>query len=150
MADAERFLLWIVDDRPDIHDMVRASFSAEVLERLKIRSFLNGQSCIDEIRTLATNGVLPDFILLDFFLGDMIGTEVLNQILPLLENLDDAQRPVIIAHSSERRASEAMVKKGADFLLPKIKDGATSPHIEEAFDSLASIQWMRSRRCTKT
>lgn len=147
MPDPDHFHLWIVDDSRANHDMIRASFTAAVQQYLSLSAFYDGQSCIDEILSLAAaNAALPDFILLDFFLGDMVGSDVLEKILPAMASYPADERPVIIAHSSERRASERMVANGADFLLPKFKEGDTSPHLASAFDGVESMRSMRQHR----
>jgi hypothetical protein len=55
-------------------------------------------------------------------------------------------RPVIIAHSSMRAASDSMVERGADFALDKQKGQPTSATISATFASLDAIEFLRCHR----
>jgi len=148
MSSAAAFTVWIVDDLSDNLRMVRGSFDLELLQHLSIVELSSGGAAIAAMQRACAKRALPDFVFLDFFLGDMTGADVLEAFQLEYRSADvaHASQPVVIAHSSERRASEAMVARGADFILPKSNAQRISAPIASAFGSLAALRWMRSHR----
>lgn len=145
-----QFRIWIVDDEPENLEMIERSFPTAIQDAVEVRSFMDVYRFLNELSQSCqmAKDRLPDFILLDFFLGRMYGWQALERIFSLYTSAQilREQQAVIIAHSSMPSASESLVKDGADFILPKITRLERSLAIEQNFCSVEAIHWMRQHR----
>jgi CheY-like chemotaxis protein len=141
------FHIWIIDDRPENIAMIEASFAAEVRQASQIRSFGQAQVALATWADLLTvqPNLLPDVILLDFFLDRTYGHHVLDQLLAGYRRTGRTPA-VIIAHSSMAEANALLIKHGADFSLPKIKGREHSAAVAQAFRSLDALRWLVANR----
>jgi CheY-like chemotaxis protein len=141
------FRVWVLDDNPANLGMIERSFPEAVRAALEVRSFVDAGDFLAAFDALcrADAGRLPDFILLDYFLGRMYGSQVLDHLLSTYRR-EPVHPAVIIAHSSMAPVSESLVQAGADFALPKQKGGETSPPIAEVFGTVDALRWMKRHR----
>jgi CheY-like chemotaxis protein len=128
--------LWFVDDKPRNHEMWVSSFSEEIKSACELRSFFT----IDELFSEFSSGMLPDLLFIDFFVGERLGTEVIEWFA------DRDLRPVLIAHSSMEQANTGMVEAGADFHLEKIKEMPFTASIRDSFKSLDDVVYTLENR----
>jgi CheY-like chemotaxis protein len=124
--------LWFVDDKRDDHETWANSFPEAIKASCELRSF----SSVSELTDEFTDGDFPDILFLDFFIGEVLGIEVIRWF----EN--KAVRPVLIAHSSMREASVGMVREGADFYLEKIKNRPYAESIRTAFQTIDDVTYI--------
>jgi CheY-like chemotaxis protein len=142
------FQLWVLDDNVANLAMIERSFPDVVHSRINVRSFDDAKAFVlaFEQGCRSPERILPDFVLLDFFLGYTYGSAVLDSIRRTSQEFG-AVPPVVIAHSSILEASRSMVERGADFALPKEKGQLTSPPITATFASLEAVEYvLRHRR----
>jgi CheY-like chemotaxis protein len=141
------FRVWVLDDNPANLRMIERSFPAAVRAELEVRSFVDAGDFLATFDALCRTdaGRLPDFILLDYFLGRMYGSQVLDHLLTTYRR-EPIPPAVIVAHSSMAVVSDSLVRAGADFALPKRKGGETSPPIAEAFGTVDALRWMKRHR----
>jgi CheY-like chemotaxis protein len=141
------FRVWVLDDNPANLGMIERRLPQAVRASLEVRSFVEAEEFLGTFDALcrADAGRLPDFILLDYFLGRMYGSQVLDHLLSTYRR-GPVHPAVIIAHSSMAPVSESLVHAGADFALPKQKGGQTSPPIAEAFRTVDALRWMKRHR----
>src|SRR4051794_28256363 len=141
------FRVWVLDDNLANLRMIERSFPEAVRAALEVRSFVDVEDFLATFDALCRTdaGRLPDFVLLDFFLGRMYGSQVLDHLLTTYRR-EPIPPAVIIAHSSMAQVSDSLVQAGADFALPKQKGGETSPPITEAFGSVEALRWMKRHR----
>ena len=128
--------LWFVDDKRENHETWSNSFPESIKASCELRSFFSVSVLKDEF----TNDNLPDILFLDFFIGEVLGTEVIRWF----EN--KAARPVLIAHSSMKEASIGMVREGADFYLEKIKNKPHTESIRKALQTIDDVRYMVQNR----
>lgn len=129
--------------------MVQNSFSREIQAFLFIRIFRDATVFLREYEDVCRKQQgIPNFVFLDYFLGMMYGSEVLERMFRIGERfeLPTDSWPVVIGHSSNPMASQKLVAGGADFALPKIKHLSKSTAIVKAFDNMEHIQWMWKNR----
>jgi CheY-like chemotaxis protein len=141
------FRVWVLDDNPDNLRMIELSFPDAVRGSLEVRSFLDAKGFLAsfDAQLVGDPSGLPDFVLLDFFLGETYGSRVLEHLLAAYRA--NAITPaVIVAHSSLGEISASLVRAGADFALPKRKGGETSPPITAAFGTAEALRWMKRYR----
>jgi len=131
--------IWFVDDKRDNHDTWSNSFPEAIRASCELRSFLSVSALIDEL----ASGNLPDILFLDFFIGEVLGIEVVKWV----EN--KAVRPVLIAHSSMKAASVGMVREGADFYLEKIKNKPHTESIRKAFRTIDDVDYIVQNRALR-
>lgn len=131
--------LWFVDDKPDKHETWSNSFPESIKASCELRSFFSVSELTDEF----TNGNVPDILFLDFFIGEVLGIEVIRWF----EN--KAVRPVLIAHSSMKEASLGMVREGADFHLEKIKDRPHTESIRAGFQTIDDVSFVVQSRAIR-
>lgn len=143
---SRRYKLWVLDDNADNICMIEQSFHPTVKANLEVVSFLSAEAFLSAFEIIL-NAVelLPDFVLLDFFLGTMYGSDVLERLTQAWAERD-VSPTVIIAHSSEIKFSELMVAQGADFALEKIKGLECSAALREVFSSPEDLAWLRRYR----
>src|SRR3954467_8697422 len=141
------FRVWVLDDNPANLRMIERSFPEAVRAALEVRSFVDVEDFLATFDALCRTdaGRLPDFILLDYFLGRMYGSQVLDHLLSTYRR-EPVHPAVIIAHSSMAQVSDSLVQAGADFALPKQKGGETSPPLSEAFGTVDAVRWMERHR----
>ncbi len=141
------FRVWVLDDNPANLRMIERSFPAAVGTALEVWSFVDAEDFLATFDALCRTdpGRLPDFILLDFFLGRMYGSQVLDHLLTTYRR-EPIPPAVIVAHSSMAEVSDSLVQAGADFALPKQKGGETSPPITKAFGTVDALRWMKRHR----
>ena len=128
--------LWFVDDKPRNHKTWVSSFPEEIQASCELRSFLT----VDELFAEFSNGIFPDLLFVDFFVGERLGTEVIEWFA------GRAVRPVLIAHSSMEQANTGMVAAGADFQLEKIKEMPFTASIRDSFKSLEDVVYALENR----
>lgn len=131
--------IWFVDDKRDNHETWSNSFPESIKASCELRSFFSVSELTDEF----TNGNLPDILFLDFFIGEVLGIEVIRWF----EN--KAVRPVLIAHSSMQEASVGMVREGADFHLKKIKNQPHTESIRNAFQTIDDVRYIVQNRAVR-
>ena len=81
------------------------------------------------------SGNKPDVVFLDFFIGDAIGSELIEDLRSRFAN-----DVFIVTHSSMTEANAGMVEAGADATVPKVRLKVPSPTIAEAFSSMADLK----------
>ncbi len=142
-----KFHIWVIDDNPANLQMIEHSFPEAVRAALEVRSFVDAEDFLATFDALCRTDTarLPDFILLDYFLGRMYGSQVLDHLLTSYRR-EPIPPAVIIAHSSMAQVSDSLVQAGADFALPKQKGGEFSPPIAEAFGTVDALRWMKRQR----
>ena len=131
--------LWFVDDKRDNHETWSNSFPEPIKASCELRSFFSVSELTDEFSV----GELPDILFLDFFIGEVLGIEVIR----CFEN--KAVRPVLIAHSSMKEASVGMVREGADFYLEKIKNRPHTKSIRNAFQTIDDVRYIVQNRAIR-
>src|SRR4051812_3508205 len=108
--------LWVLDDNVANLEMIERSLPGLVRPTLTVRSFGDARAFLAAFDQACRSSQepQPDFVLLDFFLGDTYGTQVLDRMLRAYEEVGTIPA-VIIAHSSMPETSKVMVEHGADF-----------------------------------
>jgi len=128
---------WFVDDKPKNHETWLCSFSEEIKASCELQSFFT----IAELFGEFSNGILPDVLFVDFFVGESLGTEVIKWFA------NRSVRPLLIAHSSMEQANTGLVAAGADFHLEKVKEVPFTAAIRIAFTNLDDINYaIKNRR----
>lgn len=97
----------IIDDEIDICEMLKDFFDAR---GYKVTYALTGQGGLD-----AFNVVSPQVVLLDLFLKDIYGLEILKQI----KAKNKSCVVIIITGSGDRHDESMAMKLGADFYMDK-------------------------------
>ena len=120
-----------IDDREENRESWLKGFGLEVSTECDLRTFA---SAADWYHWL-NNGSKPDVVFLDFFIGDAIGSELIEDLRARF-----AGDVFIVAHSSMTEANTGMVELGADAELPKVRLKVPSPTILEAFSSMADLK----------
>lgn len=150
MSESAPFRIWAVDDKPSNLAMIAASLPPGAADWAELRSFLDVRAFLAEHERCCAEApaALPDFILLDYFLGRMYGWQALDEIVAAYRRLRlaPAARPVIIGFSSWPQASDSLVRRGADFALRKIKGLPSSAALERNFCHRAALEQMRQTR----
>ncbi len=131
--------LWFVDDKRDNHETWVNSFPGPIKASCELRSFFSVSELINEF----TAGNLPDILFLDFFIGEVLGIEVIRWFEYR------AVCPVLIAHSSMNEASVGMVREGADFYLEKIKNRPYTESIRTAFQTIDDVTYIVENRAIR-
>ncbi len=142
-----RFRLWIIEDDPRHIAHVEQSLPPDIRQILAVQSFIVPQDCLNTFTTLCAKAPdrLPDFILLDYFLGSMHGDEVLSKLLATYEQYG-LPRAVIIAHSSNMYNNAELVRQGADFSVLKDRSQIGNPMIRHIFGSEEALIWLQEHR----
>lgn len=150
MSESAPFRIWAVDDKPSNLAMIAASLPQDAADWAELRGFLDVRAFLAEHERCCAGerAALPDFILLDYFLGRMYGWQALDELVAAYRRirLAPAERPVIVGFSSWPQASESLVRRGADFALRKIKGRPSSPALERNFCHRAALGQMRRTR----
>jgi len=105
MKDITKIL--IIDDEVDICEMLKDFFSARGYQ---VMYALTGQGGLD-----AFNIERPQIVMLDLFLGDIYGLEVLKKI----KTIDRSSVVIIITGSGSKEDEKKAKELGADFYLDK-------------------------------
>ncbi|MDP2941948.1 MAG: response regulator [Candidatus Omnitrophota bacterium] len=105
MKDITKIL--IIDDEVDICEMLKDFFSARGYQ---VMYALTGQGGLD-----AFNIERPQIVMLDLFLGDIYGLEVLKKI----KRIDRSSVVIIITGSGSKEDEKKAKELGADFYLDK-------------------------------
>ncbi len=105
MKDITKIL--IIDDEVDICEMLKDFFSARGYQ---VMYALTGQGGLD-----AFNIERPQIVMLDLFLGDIYGLEVLKRI----KTIDRSSVVIIITGSGSKEDEKKTKELGADFYLDK-------------------------------
>ncbi len=110
--------LWLIDDTPHLHVVARATVA--LVPGWEFTGFLSGAAALAAYSAAETARpplvILPQVILMDFFLGDDRG-DLLTARLRAREA--PGHRPVIVGYSSMRSGSEAIVAAGGDVIVVK-------------------------------
>ena len=146
-SEQPRYRLWMLDDEELNIRKVERSLPRAVLAVLEFQAFRSAIAfqCAFEDLLESDPSRLPDFLLLDFFLDGVVGTDVLE----FLKASSEGSRlvaTVIIAHSSSDEANAALVARGADFALAKRGGVGISRSIQETFASPEALRWVREHR----
>ena len=105
MKDITKIL--IIDDEADICEMLKDFFSARGYQ---VMYALTGQGGLD-----AFNIERPQIVMLDLFLGDIYGLEVLKKI----KTIDRSSVVIIITGSGSKEDEQKAKELGADFYIDK-------------------------------
>ncbi len=97
----------VIDDEIDICEMLKDFFGAR---GYKVTYALTGQGGLD-----AFNVEKPEVIMLDLFLGDMNGLEILKKI----KATGSSCAVIVITGSGSEEDEQAAKKLGADFYMDK-------------------------------
>jgi len=97
----------IIDDEVDICEMLRDFFSARGYQ---VMYALTGQGGLD-----AFNIERPQIVMLDLYLGDIYGLEVLKKI----KTMDRSSVVIIITGSGSKEDERKARELGADFYIDK-------------------------------
>ncbi len=137
--------VWAIDDSLDNLRMIEASLFPIGAPFLILEPFEDAAVALNEFeRRHSEGGATPDIILMDYFLGGVYGSAVTEQIRALHA---PQAGPIIIGHSSLAEASEAIVRAGGDFILPKRPGQPFSAPLRAALGSAANLESMiRTRR----
>ena len=132
-------IVWVVDDLPSNHDLVRRSLPAGWESVCELVSFDSGTSALEELALgLDVDPErLPDVVFMDFFLGDHYGNEVTKQLRTLFAAKGLAG-PFVVGHSSALPASHEIVRAGGDVAIEKDKQARVSSGIQGLFPDAAS------------
>ncbi len=105
--------LWLIDDTPAMHRVADAT--GAMVDGWDFDGHLNGADAVAAFEHLG-DGIPPDVILMDFYLGDDRGDHVTAR---LRQRETAHHRPVIVGYSSVRSGSAAILAAGGDLILPK-------------------------------
>ncbi len=119
-----------IDDREENREGWLKGFGPEISIECDLRTFASAAGWYRWLN----NGKKPDVVFLDFFIGDAIGSELIEDLRSRFAN-----DVFIVAHSSMTEANAGMVEAGADAMLPKVRLKVPSPTIAEAFSSMADL-----------
>ncbi len=137
----QRAVVWVVDDLPANHALVRRSLPAGFEAVCDLVSVGSGEEALlhVEVGLDADPDRLPDVIFMDFFLGDGYGNEVTQKIRAAF----GARRlagPYIVGHSSSPPASLEIVRAGGDVAIEKDRHAAFSAGVRKIFPDLAALE----------
>ncbi len=118
--------LWLVDDTEAHHEVARNTVAR--LDGVEFESFLTGGEAISAFARLARGGVLPDIVLMDFYLGDERGDHVTRRLRELEPG---GSRCLIVGYSSVADASQRIVSVGGDVIVRKqVAQDGTNPTLK--------------------
>ncbi|HYE05635.1 MAG TPA: response regulator [Planctomycetota bacterium] len=128
--------LWLVDDTEAHHEVARNTIVR--IDGVEFDSFLTGREALSAFARLARGGVLPDVVLMDFYLGDERGDHVTRR----LRELEPAGvRCVIVGYSSVADASARIVAAGGDVIVRKqVAQDGTNPTLRAWLEQLMRMR----------
>lgn len=137
----KKFIIWVVDDRPENQAMITRSFR-RVEDDVEIINILSCQEYFEMVKGCC-DSTMPHIIFMDYFMRGHYGTELVKHFLDAKGSLP---RPVIIGHSSNVHASEEIVKAGGDFVIKKVKGCDVSDEILDYFATIEDIEFIVNHR----
>jgi CheY-like chemotaxis protein len=136
-----RAVVWVVDDLPANHALVRRSLPEGFESVCELVAFASAAEAFLQIEVGLDGDStrLPDVIFMDFFIGDAYGNELTRKIRAAF----GARRlmgPYIVGHSSSPPASLEIVRAGADVAIEKDRHAPVSPGVRRILPDLAALR----------
>jgi CheY-like chemotaxis protein len=149
MTDTAIVPIWVIDDEPRNLRQVVETFRMLPLDGIEVVTFADARLAMAEYASLleaaAPDAVaIPRIVFMDYFLGGIYGNEVTDRFRVLHREAvargATVPAPVIIAHSSTRNGSLAIMQAGGDFILAKEPGAAMSMAITREFSNDADVE----------
>jgi len=129
----------IVDDSPDIHDLITASLCAEPIE---FYSLMDGTACVSEALNL-----MPDLVLLDVDMPVMDGFAVCRA---LKAEADTAAIPVVFltGASSVSQKLEGLATGAVDYVTKPFDSAELGARVKSALNTKSLMDLLAERNAT--
>ena len=138
MTIPETFEVWVVDTKAANFELVVNSLPSKA--HLNLRHVPSADEFLELLRIRANNVtlVVPQVVLIDFFLGETFANDVIPKINEMFE-FDPFKKPYVVAFSSMPNANTALLEIGAQWDILKIKDADRIQEIEDILGSREAI-----------
>ena len=139
MAIPDKFEVWVVDTKAANFELVVNSVPDSA--HLNLRHMPSAEEFLEQLhlRVLDIEKIVPQIILIDFFLGETFANDIIPQINEMFEFSDPYRKPYIVAFSSMPNANTALLDLGAQWDILKIKDAHRIKEIEDLLGTKAAI-----------
>lgn len=136
MKPAQSLKIWFVDDLAVNRTAWLESFATGLRTNHEFAVF----ATVEALFEVLDAGQWPDILFIDYFIGPRYGHEVLDYF-----RRAKGRRPVLIAHSSDDRANQGMLREGADLTIDKLRGAAYRRAIKAVLASEADLQALIGR-----